>query len=77
MGILSFSGVKRPEHGADDPLISVAELANWLELYLRLPLVPAYTSWDDLYLTFITPRLLPSVHIQLLQSFYLSKLYII
>ena len=35
----SFPGVKRPEGGADHPHPSKAEVANRLELYLRLPSV--------------------------------------
>ena len=35
-----FSTVKRPGRGADYPLTSSAEVANMLELYVRLPSVP-------------------------------------
>jgi len=35
-----FSTVKRPGRGTDYPLTSRAEVANGLELYVRLPSVP-------------------------------------
>jgi hypothetical protein len=35
-----FSTVKRPGRGANCPLPSSAEVANGLELYVRLPSVP-------------------------------------
>ena len=43
MGTMSFPGVKRPKRGADRPLLSTIEVANGLELYLRLTSVPAQT----------------------------------
>ena len=41
MGIGSFRGKKRPGRGAGHPLPSSAEVANGLELDLRLPYMPA------------------------------------
>ena len=41
MGTRSFLGVKRPGRDADQPHLSSAEVANGVELYLRLPFVPA------------------------------------
>jgi hypothetical protein len=40
MGTLSFPGVKRPGRGVDHQPSSSAEVANGLELYLRLSYVP-------------------------------------
>jgi len=41
MGTMSFPEVERPRRGADRPLLSTVEVANGLELYLRLTPVPA------------------------------------
>ena len=37
----SIQGLKYPERGADYPPYSSNEFANWQELHLRLPFVPA------------------------------------
>jgi len=50
MGTMSFPGVKRTRGGADRPLLSTVEVANGLELYLRLTSVPAETCHRVIFL---------------------------
>jgi hypothetical protein len=52
VGTRSFPGIKRPERGADHPPPSNTEVADGLELYLRLPSVPVYAR-DGVTFTFI------------------------